>query len=349
MPVTRRWYLAIDSHESEGCEYLVPTAEHIDEPLDSRLLAAAAETALPGHGRSIDWSIFRRMDRRYSTVYELKAFAPTVGGFTAFYKIHRQPQAAMWMDTERYLGELESALRRAPRLVDLLNRGQDLSGITAAPILACDPEQLVLVTLGMSGVPLAKMLSSRNPKALGAVMKLGAACRLIDNLKAPGEAGASAEGMTWLIDFYLDRFSLPSGHSKSQLSAHLKSLLDGALQEANPISYCHGDLLGGNVLVATDRIGLIDFRWAPRTRGYDLAHSALRIKYKWPWTTSWGTRLTKALLDGYGDPTVIGSPGWELVEVMFLIRRYNLSGGAITRRFHRATSESALRALLNRS
>jgi thiamine kinase-like enzyme len=103
--------------------------------------------------------------------------------------------------------------------------------------------------------------------------------------------------------------------------------------------YCHGDLSGSNVLVDGGRLGIIDFTWPLRQRGFDLAHFAFRIEYDSAVPATLTSPLTEALLSGYGDTAASEQPGYQFVRLSKLLKVVEATGPSLMTRKGRARAE----------
>ncbi len=100
----------------------------------------------------------------------------------------------------------------------------------------------------------------------------------------------------------------------------LTRLYEAALDRPNPVTYAHGDLSPGNVLLMPQGTGLIDFMWVPHLRGFDLARFIHRLRYSALSMDRWTSALIRATLDGYGDPAAADEPGWRFVQLQRSLR-----------------------------
>jgi aminoglycoside phosphotransferase len=116
-------------------------------------------------------------------------------------------------------------------------------------------------------------------------------------------------------------------------------LTDEMSRSDRAMVYCHGDLSGSNVLVDGRRVGIIDFTWPLRQRGFDLAHFAFRIEYDSPVTASLTSPLRDALLSGYGDPAATEQPGYKFVRLSKLLKVVEETGPRAMTRRGRAQAE----------
>jgi len=286
-----------------------------------------------------------------SSVFELEARLPEGTSTTVYYKTHSEPETSDSDELLRRRGLLIESLRRSRALTEEFNRIGAEHGVQAATVLACDPARLAVVTLGMVGRPLDSVFRETRSEAarlgaLDAARRVGLACRLIDTL-SDSLAPPKGDSMRRFVDHYLQRYPLPEKLEQTRLSERLNALLELAMAAPRPLAFCHGDLQQDNVLVGNESIGLIDFRWAPRTRGFDITQTALRIEYRSSIRRLWQQRLAEELVAGYGDPKIRDTPGWVLVEMAFLMRTMHMKRrNRVAGRMNRARALRELRSCL---
>jgi hypothetical protein len=324
---------------------------------DPRLLLVAGESLAESWGlsvdpREIDWLIRSHLNRRESSVFELEARIPDSAPATVFYKIHLEPETSDTDERLRRRSLLTDSLRRSQILTDEFNRIGADHGVRAAAVLALDPSGLSVVTLGVAGRSLDSVLGDSRTRsarlnALETAQRVGLACRLIDTVSDSLAPPEGDDSMCRLVDHYLRRYPLSEQKEQERLSERLSELLELAMGGSCPLAFCHGDLQQDNVLVGNEGIALIDFRWAPRVRGFDLSQTVLRIEYRKAFKGAWHRRLADDVVAGYGDPSIRDTPGWALVEMMFLMRTMQMRRrNPVAARIRRARSLRELRARL---
>ena len=124
-----------------------------------------------------------------------------------------------------------------------------------------------------------------------------------------------------------------------RLSDLLVSLDHTARENPDPYVLVHGDLNGSNILVRPGGIGLIDFAWLPRLRGYDVAHFAFRLEYDRGSPAVFAQDLVDSLLKGYGDPELREGATWRFLRLSKLLRAVERSARS---RLGRRSSSRAL-------
>jgi hypothetical protein len=321
-----------------------------DDPLlQEALRALIAMIERPPQGLS--WRIGERIDRAETTVFLLRAAAPSGHTYPAYYKIfhtEKNPEAG-WKDAATE--ELRLGLSLAGDLTRRLAERSVPEGITPAAVLAVDPDQFRLVTRGIPGRHLAMSIAQavtrrRRTAALEIYHRIGRACRLIDDLPAaPVDANRSgllrhARRLDRLTPW--DRAILTSRDVET-LQRRFQDLVEHAIASGERITHAHGDLSAGNILTEGTRIGLLDFSWWPRFRGHDLAHFLHRLEHRRGVTRWWRSALAEAVIEGYGEPAVRSRPTWEIFT---LERLFVLATDVRGRRVYRGWGiERALRAL----
>ncbi|MGH8913044.1 MAG: phosphotransferase family protein [Acidimicrobiia bacterium] len=284
----------------------------------------------------LDWSSGEPLQRPRSVVIPLEARDDAGRVWRAFFKRSYPPpygeeRRLRWEATVR------SGLSRA---IDLESRLADLAageGITFSRALATDPATMSVVTMAVPGRPLGRVWRH--------VTRRAARSQAIDLLRIAGRAA-------WLIEQCSPQAVAPEpgtddaverrvGRVRDLLPAPTLTRLEERMDRLNEqlgsspdgFVYAHGDLSATNVLVESDGgIGLIDFTWSVRQRGFDLAHFAFRIEYD----TAVPSRLTRpfveALIEGYSDPDVVLRPGWQFVRLSKLLKVVEDGGGGRSRR-----------------
>ncbi len=294
---------------------------------DPVLLAEARRSLGPAVG---EWQVLRREDRRRATVFELGASTKAGELLRCFYKeyhVGEGPEApeGQWVRTTR------DGLARSRRLAERLAALGREEGIDLALVLAVDPERLRIVTLGVDGTPIGRAFHGlrgvgHRLEARAAHRRVGRALRLLEEASV-GEPGLEETALWRSVALG----SQGNGALSASLEARVRELEEGLLAERHRLFYAHGDVNRSNVLVAADRVGLIDIGWLPRFRGFDVAAFTFRVEYDQPVRSPLATELVEAVLDGYGDPETQSSPGWQAVRLRLLVRllageRWRVSG-----------------------
>lgn len=322
---------------------------------DVGLLAQAASQLCTHLGldcdpKAVRWSVGSGPEqRRTATVFELVASLPDGRSERVFYKRFQEPA---WDDSQRSEERWAATLERSRTLTSALNESGQKHMVCAAPVLTVDTRSATIITLGVNGRTLESLLRSaalgvRRRQIEAKLNQLGVACRLIDDVANTQPPSGQHTDLTWWVDHYMRMLpDAEQGWSKD-FRQLMQVWADETMTAPRHLSYCHGDLQGGNVLVDGPWLNLIDFRWATRPRGFDLVQTALRLEHR-PWKGTLPTaRLRDALLAGYGDPNMRDTPLWHLVEAMFLLRRLHLRRrNSLRAALDRARALKRLRALM---
>jgi aminoglycoside phosphotransferase len=217
-------------------------------------------------------------------------------------------------------------------------------GITFSRALAVDPGSLTVVTLAVPGDSYGKVWrhlipGARRAAALETLRLVGRAARLIEDCSVdPIPVDQTSQRAA--IDRRLQRVrEVLSGPTLQGIEALMVDLTEEMSLSDRAMVYCHGDLSGSNVLVDGRRVGIIDFTWPLRQRGFDLAHFAFRIEYDSPVTASLTSPLRDALLSGYGDPAATEQPGYKFVRLSKLLKVVEETGPRAMTRRGRARAE----------
>ncbi len=158
------------------------------------------------------------------------------------------------------------------------------------------------------------------------MLVVGRAARLIEEctVEPVGEDAALAS----VIDRRLARVRdvVPSAMLQG-LERLMTQLAEDMTSTLRPMVYAHGDFSSSNVLIDNGRVGLIDFTWPLRQRGFDLAHFAFRLEYDSAAPATFTAPLRDALLAGYGDPGIVDQPGYRFVRLSKLLKVIEDRGG----------------------
>ena len=313
---------------------------------DPDLLAEAATSIanVLGTTGGIRWLSGEPLQRPRSVVIPLEARDSSGRSVTVYFKRSYPPP----YEEERRLrweATVRSGLTRAPELESRLAELVDGEGIGFSRALATDPATLSVVTTAVPGQPMGRVwrhlvTSDSRESAARLLRRCGRAARLIEECspdRIEPEPGAEdpvgrrvARMRGKLQDSKLDRLR----ERMERLSAELSA-------SPSPTVYSHGDFSTTNVLVDEGRIGLIDFTWPLRQRGFDLAHFAFRLEYDTA-APAWMTvPLIDALIEGFGDEQATERPGWKLVRLSKLLKvvEEGRRGGLGAGRARRALAE----------
>jgi aminoglycoside phosphotransferase len=324
---------------------------------DPSVLASAVESlrnlTILAEDVDVAWQIRLRSERPRSTVFQVAALPSSGPAVDVFYKVANPPPYGHER-RERWERVVRGGLARSPdlerRLATLLE-GED---ITFARALAVDPDTLTVVTLAVPGEALGKVwrraLPSRTrARTLEILTVAGRAAHLIEECTV--EAIEEDPSLSLVIERRLARVRDVLAPSTIEgLGRLLTDLADEMTKTARPMVYCHGDFSSSNVLIEDGRVGLIDFTWPLRQRGFDLAHFAFRLEYDTAAPALFTAPMTEALLEGYGDPGVVEQPGYRFVRLSKLLKVIEESRGGplwkLSGRRQRAMTEieSSLRA-----
>jgi Phosphotransferase enzyme family len=292
------------------------------EAPDPALLVEAGESLagahLDGPAESIRWDVEERMERPRSTVFRLLATSRSGSSASAFYK-EEQPSRGLPADFVR------AGLARTKELTARLAAVSVPRGIRPAPVLAVDPQRLISVCLAVEGSsppgPVwGSMVPGRWRHLLDCYRRVGEAVRLIEGLRV--QDSDQIHDPRWVWEGAVDgAASYLTDEQMVALRRNLRDLVEELVAEGDVV-YTHGDLSPSNVLAADDHIGIIDFHWTPRYRGYDLAVMAYRLEYAGLVPIGRSAALVDALVEGYGDRDIRRSAGWRYY---LLIRQLGLA------------------------
>jgi hypothetical protein len=288
---------------------------------DPRMLEAALQAVVEvfgfGDDSELGWIVGEPVARDRSTLFPLRVTSQTAS-VSAVYKVCRprtKPQL------------VQDALARSRRLTSSLAAlGKD-EAIRPATVLAVDPAKLTIVTLALPGRPVGRgirqVLTSRGRgEALGVFRGIGRATRLIEQAGRPSPTDLVGNP-EWSPRVERDlemAAKMFSSREVDYLHAKLRELYESAVKDGER-TYAHGDLSRTNILISPEGIGLIDFGWEVKLRGFDLASFMYRMEYETLVPKAWAARVSAALLEGYGDPDITTSPSWNFYRLTRLLRR----------------------------
>ncbi|HSK07087.1 MAG TPA: aminoglycoside phosphotransferase family protein [Acidimicrobiia bacterium] len=316
---------------------------------DSALLDRATEkTRLIlgwGDDEPVSWRVVDTIERPRSTIFRLVSVGTTKEGAEIFYKVSHSPIDSS-PRRERWENTHAEGLSRTPALDEKLAGLTAGEAITFSRALAVDPATLTLVTLGVDGAPVGKVsrhfvTRARGARLVAALRVAGRAARLIEDCAPPG-IEADREVLARAIERRTERARavLPAA-TVDELRRRMTALDDEVLAQPGAMVYAHGDFSSSNILLRPDGIGLIDFTWSPRMRGFDVAHLAFRVAYETGASATRTDPLVAALLAGYGDPGLPDRPNWWAVRLPRLLKLVELGTGPRQVR-HRRGAERAV-------
>lgn len=282
---------------------------------DERLLPEVLETTVQSLERltgtrflSPQWSVRERMDRRSSTVFQLRVQSNTGQSAVVYYKVFEPRRFDGWTEGREAIG----------RFIPLTNSLNSLlagTGVQAAPVLAADSEHLTVVSLAMEGNPLKQAYRDRDRELLDSTLiAIGATCRRIEAITRTWNQKPEPIALI-MVERHLHRYrdvfsSVPSGERL------LRGLAEQSLATPDSTAFAHGDLSKGNILCGLANVGIIDFSWVSRPVGYDLARIAFRTYAEPRVRTSMKLKLIGKLFEGYGPGGLAVDPTWRLVRTL---------------------------------
>jgi len=276
------------------------------------------------------WEVGHRIDRKSSSLFPLRLRGS--GSVDAYYKQALITSGGTHEISARILEAERTGLGRRQEVEERFAASLVDEGISFSQTLAVDPVRLISVTKAVPGRPFGRPLShiappGRRRRALALIERVGRAARLIESSQGPWEDSdehldaARVEYRLRMIEPALD----------PRMYANLTETLDQLYEEIKvsdvPIALAHGDLSSSNLLV-DDGLGLIDFSWIPRVRGYDVANFAFRLEFHDLIPVHMKASLRESLLTGYGDPLLEQSPHWRYLRLAALLKKVHSGGGA---------------------
>jgi len=274
-------------------------------------------------GVDVDWQIRFRAERPRSTVFQIAAIPSSGPQVDVFYKVAKPPPYGEER-RERWERVVRGGLARSPDLERRLASLLEGEGIKFARALAVDPDSLTVVTLAVPGEALGKVWRRALPgraraRTLEVLTVAGRAAYLIEECTV----GTIEEdhSLSSVIERRLARVrDVLSPSTFEGLERLMTDLAHEMTKTARPMVYSHGDFSSSNVLVEDGRVGLIDFTWPLRQRGFDLAHFAFRLEYDTAAPAPFTAPMTEALVEGYGEPGVVDQPGYRFVRLSKLLK-----------------------------
>lgn len=283
---------------------------------DREVLEIASRVLAEVLGESTDGLRLRatetRIERGRSTVFPLTADGRP--GVVAYYK---EMASSSETDSENARVRAQRTRDGLARAVELERRLADLIGdepISFSRSLAVDPERLISVTLAVAGDPFGatwrhlttpgrSRVAQQWMRITGKAARLIEECTIVDLQDSDEDAGPrTGSRMKRLAEVIGPKQAASVGEL-------LRTLREAVFNGPSPMVYAHGDLSSSNILIA-ERLGLIDFGWVPRVRGYDISKLAFRIEYGTA-LPRWAVEsLVDGLLEGFGDEGLAASPVW---------------------------------------
>lgn len=302
-----------------------PARSSVERPAapDENLLTDAAKSLEEHYGFDTQqWEVSDRIDRPSSSLFRLRALSAD-GAMGAYYKRsvpppYRAERRQRWIDNIR--SGLERSVELEARLAELVAD----EGIVFSRTLSVDPIDLAIVTLEVPGQPFGKpwrhiLGSDRRGWAAEWLHRVGRAANLIEQCTV-GRIEVEESQREAAIDRRIDRVGeVLTPDSAKRLRSRMEELDRLAHRGARATIYAHGDLSPTNILTG-DQLGLIDFTWPIKVRGFDIAHLAFRLEYDTIAPPSWTAMLTRSLMEGYGAPDLTEQPGWHLTRLVKLLK-----------------------------
>lgn len=288
----------------------------------------------------VDWRVADRIERSRSTIFRLELPGAPAPGAEIYYKVSHSPVDGS-APRERWESVMADGLGRTMAMDAKLAEALRTESIAFARALAVDPKTMTLATLGVSGTAVGKVVwhgitPRRRRRLLESFRLAGVGARLIEQCSPPG-IEAERTVFTGAIDRRLRRARsvIPESMARA-LEKTMATLDEEVLSNRWALVYAHGDFSSSNVLLREGGIGLIDFTWPPRLRGFDVAHFAFRVEYETGAPAGWTTSLVDALLAGYDDPDLRSSARWSAIRIPRLLKVIELGAGSGLDRHRRA-------------
>lgn len=283
--------------------------------VDHEILEEALRSVRALHGfedrQGLRWIVGPGIRTRSSTLFPLRLSDAEDHSVSAYYKVYEDSRVS----------RVGPRLDRARELTNQLVRSCEPENISVPFVLAASPEAATIVTSRVPGSPMGalfpyRLTPRRRRLALDIYRRIGKAINLIETVRPPNER-VSAPKQWDGADLALQRaqgfLSPPDWHALKHSLRESFSLGEGNA----PVSYAHGDISGGNLLLSEDSLGIVDFQWQVRWAGYDLVTVACRTLFNPTIAEGWARSLVDAMIDGYGDRDVASSPAW----IFYTLRR----------------------------
>lgn len=276
--------------------------------VDHAILEEALKSVRALHGlddrQGLRWVVGPGIRTRSSTLFFLRLAAADDHSISAYYKVYE----------EHRVPSVGPRLERARELNNELVRSCEAESISVPSVLASRPETGTIVTSTVPGSPMGalfrfRLTPSRRRLALDTYRRIGTAVHRIETVSSPDETVSVPKqwgGADLLVQRAQEFLSPTDWH---RIQDRLRDSFSSA-EASSPLSYAHGDISGGNLLLSKDSLGIVDFQWQARWSGYDLATVACRTLYNPTVPLGWASSLIDAMLDGYGDRGVASSPAW---------------------------------------
>lgn len=242
----------------------------------------------------------------------IDASGTRVNGF--YKRLHLLPQAHPDPRPSNY-ARLTLGLEVSHRYGEMIRS----SGIRIDEVLAADAERGLVVTMEVPGRPMGRAIKwaltyQRRRQIIDAMRRLGQAVSELEVL-AEGH-GIPDDDLEWRpLELSLERLKgwLPD-REIAATETIMGRLYDSARTPRVGTTFSHGDLSSSNILIG-EELGIIDFGWVPRIRGYDLATYSYRLDYETPGQQRWVEHLKDAIFDTYDCAETVDSPSWTFVRL----------------------------------
>lgn len=271
-------------------------------------------------GDNVELSVDERLERPDSTVFKVTASLDAESSMVCYVKSFRVPPHRPWMEQR-----LRNRVERSALMGRMRDSG-DGTRLLMPEVLATDPDQLAIVSVGIDGDPLGKAWRHLvTPRRLVAAEQtfvgVGRAIRDVEAMSL-----GRAEPTTYLDEERVQRaldIVLPvlSRSEAERTAAVVRTLHDEYAASPGGSYYCHGDINHSNVLIDGDQVNLIDFDLSSRPRTFDLSMFLLRLDLERPVLRPWTEKVKAWVVEGYGQSDVAKTPAFSLVRLI------KLSGG----------------------
>jgi tRNA A-37 threonylcarbamoyl transferase component Bud32 len=230
------------------------------------------------------------------------------------YKVKRSSSGRAWFE-------------RNPTLTNEAVRLLQEAGLRGAPVLAIDPDRLIVVTLFIPGSALSPLRSldwRLDDGSRETYVRIGKGASILESVDGP-DGDQDLREAIW-VEFST---RLSGSHIDNDLRRRLSETagasLEAAVGEKDPYGMVHSDLTYANIVVEQGSPGFIDMTFAPGLRGTALAKLVHRLEFTPQVETPAVRDTVRAVVEGYGPQPA----GMRFLRIDRLLRMLGSSGGPL--------------------
>lgn len=266
------------------------------------------------------WTILRREVRKGSTLFRLAAAHPS-GPTHAWAKTDVPSASSAKRDrVDQQLVRFRDSLAFEEQVSPLLALELAARDVRFDRPLAINIEQLSAVRLEVPGRQLGRTLGHSlfgRRASLDTLSQIGAVVRHIEAITKSFGASFDRAQLQRCVEAELERAAPNLDTEMHRRVANRAHELTADIDVSSSAVRGHGDLSPTNILVDSDRLGLIDFSWRRSLAGESVARLVARLSVEPRTPAGWKRSAVAAVLRGYGHD---GVDSWRLAYLLRLLR-----------------------------